>query len=79
MKSYYRIMLGKKSVYAEEAFQGNFICTGFIHDVDLSSRLPDNWRDFNEKFIPIYLKQNPEKNKIAAGLACGSTQCAAHC
>ena len=25
MKNYYRIMLGRKSIYAEEAFKGNFI------------------------------------------------------
>jgi len=71
MKSYYRIMLGKKSAYADEAFKGNFICTGFIRGKDLTEHLPDIWRDFNKKFIPVFLKQNPEKNKIAAGLACG--------
>jgi restriction system protein len=71
MKSYYRIMLGQKSVYAEEAYKGNFICTGFVRDVDLTKSLPDNWRDFNAKFIPVFQKQNPGKKKIAAGLACG--------
>jgi len=71
MKSYYRIMLGPKSAYAGEAFAGKFICTGFIRDIDLTQDLPDNWHDFNKKFIPEFLKQNPDKNKIAAGLACG--------
>ena len=33
--------------------------------------MPENWRDFNKEFIPIYLQQNPEKSKVAAGLSCG--------
>ncbi|MFA5934197.1 MAG: endonuclease NucS domain-containing protein [Candidatus Paceibacterota bacterium] len=64
-------MLGKKSVYAEEAHNGNFIGAGWFGDIDLSKKLPDNWRDFNGKFIPLYLKENPEGSKVAAGLACG--------
>jgi restriction system protein len=33
--------------------------------------LPDNWRDFNKHFIPVYLENHKDKKKIAAGLACG--------
>jgi restriction system protein len=33
--------------------------------------LPDNWRDFNKEFIPLFLEQNPDKTKVSAGLACG--------
>ena len=71
MKNYYRIMLGRKSAYADEAYKGNFIATGFIKDKDLTHHLPDNWRDFNKEFIPLFIEQNPEKTKISAGLACG--------
>lgn len=71
MKNYYRIMLGRKSAFAEDAFKGNYIAAGFIKDRDLSHHLLDNWRDFNRKFIPVFLEQNPEKNKVSAGLACG--------
>ena len=71
MKNYYRIMLGKKSMYAEECFSGNFIAAGFIHDQDLSGKLPEEWREFNKKFIPVWLAKHPDKSKIAAGLACG--------
>jgi len=71
MKNYYRIMLGSKSAYAEEAYKGNFIAAGFIHDKDLTHHLPDNWRDFNKEFIPVFLEQNPGKTKISAGLSCG--------
>ncbi len=71
MKNYYRIMLGKKSSHADEAFKGNFIGADFGFDFDLSNKLPDNWRDFNKEFIPVFLENHPDKTKIAAGLACG--------
>lgn len=71
MKNYYRIMLGRKSVYAEEAYKGNFIAAGWFHDKDLTHHLSDNWRDFNKEFIPSYLKEHPDKTKVAAGLSCG--------
>jgi restriction system protein len=72
MKQYYRIMLGAKSIHADECFKGNFIGAGFGIDMDLSSNLPDNWRDFNMKFIPIWMQSHPDKSKIAAGLSCGA-------
>ena len=64
-------MLGRKSAYADEAYKGNFIGAGFIQDRDLTTRLSENWRDFNKEFIPLYLEQNPDKTKVSAGLACG--------
>lgn len=65
-------MLGKKSVYAAECFAGNFIGADFLENTDLTGKLSENWRDFNHAFIPVYLKENPEKNKVTAGLACGA-------
>lgn len=71
MKSYYRIMLGRGSIHAEEAYKGNFIGADFGLNIDLNNKLPDNWREFNREFIPKYLEGHPEKSRIAAGLACG--------
>ncbi len=71
MKSYYRIMAEKKSKYAEKCHTEGFIGAGFLYDIDLAGKLPDNWREFNKKFIPVYLQKRPDKTKIAAGLACG--------
>ena len=71
LKNYYRVMPGRKSMYADECFSGNFIGADFDMDMDLSDRLPENWRDFNKEFIPIYLEKRPDKTKVAAGLACG--------
>jgi restriction system protein len=72
MKNYYRIMLGRKSVDAEECFRGSFIGVDFGIEQDVTSHLSDNQRDFNRQFIPVYLKNRPTKSKIAAGLACSA-------
>ncbi|TGM58458.1 endonuclease NucS domain-containing protein [Leptospira adleri] len=72
MKSYARVMLGKKSVHADLCFREGFIGCDFDIDEDLSGKLSVNPKEFNRTFIPVYLKANPTKNKISAGLACGA-------
>jgi restriction system protein len=72
MKRYFRVMLGAKSIHAEECYKGNFIGVGFLSDIDLTGQLPDDWRAFNQKFIPIWMQRNPNKSKVAAGLSCGA-------
>lgn len=69
--SYYRIMAGAKSVFAQEFLEGGFIAANWNIDQDLTHDLPDDWREFNHRFIPVYLTALPEKSKISAGLACG--------
>ncbi|MEZ4772699.1 MAG: PDDEXK nuclease domain-containing protein [Bacteroidia bacterium] len=71
MKSYYRIMLGARSIHAAECYENKFIGAGFSIEQDLSKKLPDNWREFNLQFIPVWMKLHPGKSKIAAGLSCG--------
>lgn len=74
MKKYVRLMLGRKSVYANECFEGNFIGADFGIDEDLTGKLPEEWRSFNKVFIPIYLEARPDKTKIGAGLACSDAE-----
>lgn len=64
-------MLGRGSSFAKEAIAGDFIGADFGIEVNLKHKLPDNWKDFNKEFIPVYLKENPDKTRIGAGLACG--------
>ena len=71
MKEFYRVMLGRGSMYAQECREQGFIGAGFDINQDLTNALPENWRDFNKQFIPVYLDANPGKSKIAAGLSCG--------
>jgi restriction system protein len=72
MRNYYRVMLGRRSAFAADARQGNFIGADYGIDVDLRSQLPDDFRAFNEQFIPIWQQKNPGKSKISAGLSCGA-------
>lgn len=72
MKRYCRVMLGAKSIYAEECYKGNFIGADFLADIDLTGQLPDDWRQFNQTFIPIWLGRNTGKSKVSAGLSCGA-------
>ncbi len=71
MRNYYRIMLGAKSIYADDCYKSGFIGADYGIEKDLTNELPEEWRDFNKKFIPIWLESHPEKSKVAAGLACG--------
>lgn len=71
MKNYIRVILGAKSIFAKECYEGNFIGADYGIEQDLTDELPENWRDFNAKFREIWLKKHPGKSKVAAGLACG--------
>ena len=72
MKKFYRVMLGKQSIYAEECLRDGFIGAGYGIDEDLTPYFSEDWRDFNKALIPTYLRQNPGKSKVAAGLSCGA-------
>jgi restriction system protein len=72
MTAYYRVMLGKQSTYADECVTGGFLGADFHMDQDLSSSLPDDWREFNKQLFPVLLDKDPSRGRISAGLACGS-------
>ena len=72
MKKYYRLMLGKQHKYFNECYDNKYVGVGFDIEIDLKNDLPDNWREFNKKYIPFYLNKNPDKSKVTAGLACGA-------
>jgi restriction system protein len=69
--NYYRVILGRANAFAQECFEGGFIGANFRIAQDLSGSLPEQWRDFNKQFIPVWLEAHPGKSKIAAGLSCG--------
>lgn len=70
-RSYYRVRLGEKARLAAECFEGKFIGVNWGFKEDLSGQFGDSWKDFNARFRPEFLKRNPEKTMVAAGLACG--------
>ena len=64
-------MLGRGSMYAKMCREEGFIGADFDINMDLSDSLYENWRDFNAKFIPVWMEKVPGKSKTSAGLACG--------
>jgi restriction system protein len=72
MKSYYRVMLGKKSSHADLCLKGGFIGADFGVAQDLTEKLGLDWKEFGRTVAPIYAANRPDKSRIAAGLACGS-------
>ncbi|HYX09834.1 MAG TPA: endonuclease NucS domain-containing protein [Bacteroidales bacterium] len=71
MKTYKRLYPGPKNIYLQECLNGNYIGVNFDIDMNLKNHLPDNWKDFNKEFIPVWLKDHPDKSRVSAGLACG--------
>jgi restriction system protein len=71
MKKYNRVMAGPRSMYASKCFDEGFIGVDYELPYDLTRELPEIWREFNAKFVPIWMESHPGKSKIAAGLACG--------
>ncbi len=75
-RNYFRIMLGSKSRYADVCREGSFIGGDFEMDMDLTGNLPEDWREFNQQFIPIYLEKRPDK--VESGSRIGLRHAAHH-
>lgn len=64
-------MLGRAGRFAKMCREEGYIGANFDIKKDLTDSLPENWRQFNEQTIPLWLESNPGKSKTAAGVACG--------
>ncbi len=69
-KRFYKVMLGRKSSMADKCRTEGFIGADFGIDQDLTSQLPDNWREFNKRWIDELLPMR--KSRVSAGLAAGA-------
>jgi restriction system protein len=72
MPHYYRVMLGQASAHAAECIASGFIGTDFGITHDLTPDLALDFREFNAKYVPIYMAKRTDKTRIGAGLACGA-------
>ena len=52
------------------AYWAGFFNTYFT--IDFKNDLVDDWREFNKKFVPVFIKNNPNAHKVKAGLACSA-------
>lgn len=71
MKNYYKMMLGSKSKFAQDCFNGGFIGADYNIHIDLTNQ-PSGRKEFIQKYIPVYLASNPEKSKMYAGVICNA-------
>lgn len=76
--NYNRIMPGAKSIHYKDCIEGGFIGVDFDIKEDVSMFLTDNPNDFKDKYRPVFLKNRPDKSKVAAGLACGAIWTVCH-
>jgi restriction system protein len=73
MTRFYRVSLGKAGANAAQAKAEGWAGTGWMSNIDLTGTFPDEWRDFNKKYIPIAMVEDGIQSKVGAGLACGMT------
>ncbi|HLP22999.1 MAG TPA: endonuclease NucS domain-containing protein [Microbacteriaceae bacterium] len=72
MVRYFRVSVGKNAQFLAEALAGGWIGTGWLPSHDLTGKFPDNWRDFNAKWVSVIADED-NTNRVAAGLAAGMT------
>jgi restriction system protein len=73
MTKYFKCALGPGGSFFAQASAESWVGTGWLDSIDLTGKFPDNWRDFNKKFIPIAMDQFGMASRVSAGLACGQT------
>lgn len=73
MTRYVRVVLGRANSLASLGLDEGWVGTGWLGNIDLTGRFPDNWRYFNREFIEDAMRIDDISNRIGAGLACGMT------
>jgi len=72
MSYFVRVMLGEKSIHAENCFRDGVIGTDFDLLTDLTQMLKDSWIDSKRELTELYKQSNPGKSPVSVGLACGA-------
>jgi restriction system protein len=72
LTQYFLIRSGQQGVHLDECLAKGFVGLNYGIDEDLSGQFPENWQDFNSKYIPKWMESHPGGSKIAAGLACAA-------
>lgn len=72
MTEYWIVRQGRGGIYTEEMLQSGYFGVDFIGDYDIRAHLGSGSRSFHTAMNHVYLRLNPEKSKVAAGLAMGN-------
>ena len=69
---YYRIFLGSGGEHFKECVEQNFIGVDYGFAESLTPYLADTWSESREMIKPAYMKFNPNKSSLGAGLSSGA-------
>ena len=72
MTTYRRIRLGPQGSYLDQCVEEGFAGLDYNLNQDLTGQFPSTWREFNDRFIPVYLESKSGRSRGSAGLACGA-------
>ena len=72
MKKYFRVFLGSGGEHIEECVEKGFIGIHYGFETSLTPYLAETWSERRDQIKPIYLRFNPGKSPVGAGLSCGA-------
>ncbi|MDQ0635085.1 restriction system protein [Arthrobacter pascens] len=72
MTDYWIVRQGRGGMHTEEMVQSGYLGVDFIGDYDIRSHLGNGSRAFHTAMNNVFLRLNPDKSKVAAGLAMGN-------
>lgn len=70
MTNYRRIRLGQRGSFIQRCLSEGWAGLDYDLHHDLTDQFPPTWREFNNRFIPLWLDAHPGKTRRSAGLAC---------
>ena len=68
----YRMMLGERSKYADECYKLSFVGVDYDISEDITTNLYSTPKEFQDLYVPRYIKGRPESSRIAAAQACSA-------
>lgn len=72
MKRYFRVFLGSGAEHIKDCVEQGYMGIGYGFHESLTPYLSETWPESREKLKPVYMKYNPEKSPVGAGLSCGA-------
>ena len=72
MKKYFRVFLGSGGEHIKECVEKGFIGIHYGFETSLTPYLAETWSESRDHIKPVYLKFNPGKSPVGAGLSCGA-------
>jgi restriction system protein len=72
MRKYFRVFLGSGGEHIEKSVRDGFIGVHYGFKESLGPYLAETWSESRELIKPAYMKYNPNKSPVGAGLSCGA-------